>query len=237
MSDSLLEAVLNLSRDHREHEKYYAAAPLEDALRLQRISRTLKALAERWSAVKPAEHPLRNPYAGAPNLNDERAVEIAGVLFVEGEGEPAEIARIKRELAALAATNEQIGPWLAKAMEAAWGAAEALLRYPELADLLGVRHRIIAGDWEAAMLTQLTDRHLARAGATLDRIDFAPAALREDLRGERRAPGYLYSASELIDQAADFCTRSAVLVHENERRWRVFRKRVEELVEQRAAAA
>ncbi len=225
-ADPLLEAVLNLARFHREHEKYYANAPLEDALRLGRISRTLKALAERWTTAGAAEHPLPNPFAGAPDLNDERAIEEAGVLFMEGEGEPAEIARIKQELATLAESNEQVGEWLAQAMETAWGVAEALLAYPELADLLGERHRIIANDWQAAGLAQLVARHLERAGTVLDRIDFAPAALRADLGGPREAPGYLYSASELVDHAADLLGQSAGLVHENERRWRVFRERV-----------
>jgi hypothetical protein len=83
------------------------------------------------------------PLAGTPDLNDDRAIETSGVLFMEGEGEPAEISRIKSELETIAASSEQSGSWLAAAMEASWGMAEALLAYPQLADLLGERHRII----------------------------------------------------------------------------------------------
>jgi hypothetical protein len=38
-SDGLLAVVKNLSRYHREHEKYYSEAPLADAIALQRIAR------------------------------------------------------------------------------------------------------------------------------------------------------------------------------------------------------
>src|SRR5215211_6861035 len=185
MENPFLQAVLNLSRYHREHEKHYAAAPLEDALWLQRRSRTLKALAERWACAEVEEHPAASPFAGAPDLNDERAIEESGVLFMEGEGEPAEITGIKRRLADLARQNEGTGKWLGDAMEASWAVAEQLLQFPELADVLGERHRIIANDWQNANNAELISHHLDRAVAILDRIDFTPAALRTDLAGPR----------------------------------------------------
>ncbi|HEU4703949.1 MAG TPA: hypothetical protein VFS37_15820 [Conexibacter sp.] len=227
--DPLLEAVENLSHWHREHEKHYAAAPLEDALALQRTSRTLKALAERWSEAAPTGPSTMSPFAGADDLNDERAVEEAGVLFMEGEGEPAELAAIKRELRAHAARAAETGAWLAQAMEQSWAVAERLLAYPHLADLIGERHRIIANDWQNAAGAQLVAQLLDRVAAILDAIDFRPAALREDLAGERLAPKLLFSAAELLDRAADLSAESAVLVHENDRRWRVFHARVASL--------
>ncbi|MEU2231659.1 hypothetical protein [Streptomyces vietnamensis] len=100
---------------------------------------------------------------------------------------------------------------------------------PAPADLLGERHRIIADDRQSAGLQTLIARLLRRALDLLARVDFAPAALRADLRNERTAPAYLYSASELLDRAADLMAESATLVHDNERRRRVFRARVREL--------
>ena len=226
----LLQAALNLSQFHREHEKHYSAAPLEDALWLQRTSRTLKALAERWSRAEVERHPAPSPFAGAPDLNDERAIESSGVLFMEGEGEPGEIAGIKRRLTDMARTNEGTGEWLANAMQASWTVAEQLLQFPELADVLGERHRIIANDWQNANTATLISHHLDRAVAILERIDFTPAALRADLAGPRQAGAYLFAATELIDHAADLMAIGATLVHENERRWRVTRARVEALV-------
>ena len=160
------------------------------------------------------------PFAGAPDLNDDRAIETSGVLFMEGEGEPAEITRIKSELETIAASSEQGGSWLASAMEASWAMAEALLSYPGLADLLAERHKIIGNNWQNASTAQLIARYLRRAVSIMQQVDFSPSALRKDLASARTAPRYLYSAAEMINRAADLSAATSVLTHENERRWR-----------------
>lgn len=147
-TSDLCPVAANLSRYHREHEKYYSEAPLADAIALQRTARTLTALAERWTATEPVRTPAASPFAGTPDLNDDRAIETSGVLFMEGAGEPAEITRIKSELQTIAAGSEQSGSWLAAAMEASWAMAEVLLSYPQLADLLAERHKIIGNNWQ-----------------------------------------------------------------------------------------
>ena len=228
-SDGLLAVVKNLSHYHREHEKYYSEAPLADAISLQRTARTLIALAERWTCVEPAAEPAPSPFAGTPDLNDDRAIETSGILFMEGEGEPAEIGRIKSELETIAASSEQTGSWLAAAMEASWAMAEALLACPQLADLLGERHRIIGNNWQNACTARFIARYMRRAVAVMERIDFSPAALRADLAGARSAACYLYAAAELINHAADLSAASSVLTHEDERRWRIFHERVEQI--------
>src|SRR3954470_13828399 len=88
----LLTAMLNMTAFHREHEKFYSVAPREQAVVLQRHSRTLHALADRWMArpTPPTRHSV-SPYEGAPDLNASTALELDGVLFMEGEGEPGEI--------------------------------------------------------------------------------------------------------------------------------------------------
>jgi hypothetical protein len=227
-SGGLLAAAANLSRYHREHEKYYSEAPLADAIALQRTARTLMALAERWTAINPAA-PAASPFAGTPDLNDDRAIETSGVLFMEGAGEPAEITRIKSDLQTIAASSEHNGSWLASAMEASWAMAEALLGYPELADLLAERHKIIGGNWQNASTAQLIARYLRRGVSILEQVDFSPAALRKDLASARSAPAYLFSAAELINHAADLSAASSVLTHENERRWRIFHQRIEQI--------
>jgi hypothetical protein len=232
--DPLLSMVLNLARFHREHEKFYAESPLHDAITLQRSSSALKALAERWSVVPVQGDPLPSPFAGATDLNDDRATETLGILFMEGQGEPAEITRLKADLSVLAEAYRSTGQWLTSAMESGWGVAEALLGYPELADLLAERHRIISNDWQSASMATLAARNIDRGLAILARVEFVPAVLRADLAGERVAPRYLFSASEMLDHAADLAAHSAVLTHENERRWRVFHQRVQQLVSTRA---
>jgi hypothetical protein len=235
--DSFLEMASNLARYHREHEKFYARAPLEEAASLQRNSAALRALAERWSTVDPSRPEAASPFSGAEDLNDVRAIELAGILFMEGEGEPAEIARIKGELRSASEDNAQAGEWLGNAMEASWGAAQALLRFPELADLVAERHRIISNDWQAASLMGILARNLERALAILEALDFWPAAVRADLDGPKAFPALLHSACDLIDHASDLAAQSAALVHGNERRWRIFRERVEELASERATGA
>jgi hypothetical protein len=227
--ESLLQVIDNLARFHREHEEYYSQAPLRQAGELQARSRALKALADRWSVVEAGEQTSAIPFAGAEDLNAPGLVAESGILFMEGENEPAELRRLKREVGSVADETEQGGAWLAEAMEQAWEIAGSLAVYPALADLLGERHRIIADDWQSAGMQTLVARLLRRALDLLAQVDFTPAALRADLRSGRKAPAYLYSASELFDRAADLMAGSATLVHENERRWRVFRARVREL--------
>jgi hypothetical protein len=228
---ALLGAMSNLTHFHHEHEKFYGAAPRENAVLLQRHARTLQSLANRWSTVAPrVEHQAFSPYEGAEDLNTATAIQLDGVLFLEGEGEPAEIAHIKRDLRTLAADASQTGEWLAHAMESSWAMAASLFDIEELADQLGERHRIIGNDWLAANMNSLSARFLDRAADMLDRVDFTPQALRSDLGGIRVSPARLYSAAELIDRAADLCCESSALVHQNERRWRIFHARVDELL-------
>jgi hypothetical protein len=225
----LLEAIANLARFHREHERFYAQAPLRQALELQAASGALAALASQWSEAEPSDHPLPLAFAGAEDLNAPGLVGETGILFMDGEGEPAEVERLKRDMENIASDHEQTGSWLSQAMEQAWQMAGALIPFADLADLLGERHRIISNDWEAAGMSALAARSIRRALDLLGMIDFSPPALREDLAGARRNPDYLHGAGELLDHAADLLAKSATLVHENERRWRVFGQRVREL--------
>lgn len=226
MDDPLLTAIENLSRFHRDHERFYAQEPRRHAVTLQRHARSLGALADRWSRIEPSAQDALNPFEGSEDLNDGRALQLDGILFMEGEGEPPEITRLVRDLTNLAEDSIETGTWLAVAMEGSWAAAEALLGYDGLADLVGDRHRIIANDWQAAAMSSMAGRLLQRAVAVLEVVDFTPGALRADLAGERLVPGRLYSAVEMIDRAADLLSDSAGLVHDNERRWRTFHDRV-----------
>jgi hypothetical protein len=50
----LLRAILNLSKFHREHEKFYASSPRELAVALQRHARSLQARTDRLHTQGPA---------------------------------------------------------------------------------------------------------------------------------------------------------------------------------------
>lgn len=227
---ALLDAALNLSRFHKQHERFYASAPLESALRLQRHARALLALADRWTTAEPSGRSAMSPFEGADDLNSEAATALDGVLFMEGEGRPAELTAMIGELRVEADNFASAGSWLDKAMTASWQMAASMLAFDELADVMGERHRIISNDWLAAHMQSLVGSLLARAGEMLERIDLTPAAVRADMAGPKVMPRQLYAAAEVISRAADLCCDSAELVHDNERRWRVTRERTEQLV-------
>jgi hypothetical protein len=226
---ALLTMMLNMTATHREHEKFYSVAPREQAVVLQRHSRTRYALADRWMITAPSARDVLNPFEGADDLNAAAATQLDGVLFMEGEGEPGEITHLKRDLRQFADDALAAGEWLADAMQASWDMGIALFEIDELADLLGERHRIIANNWQGASLMTLIAHILQRAAEGLDCIDFAPTAVRADLADGRVSAGRLYSAAEMIDHAADLLSDFAGIVHDNERRWRVFRNRVEQI--------
>ena len=228
-SESLLEAMLNLTASHREHEKFYSVSPREQAVAVQRHSRTLLALADRWSSAMPLSGPAFSPYEGADDLNASAALQLDGVLFMEGEGEPGEITHLKRDVRMLAQDSLDAGQWLDTAMSASWNVAPMLFEIEGLADLLGERHRIISNNWQGASMMTLIGRISSRAADILDLVDFSPAAVRADLAGHRTTVGRLYSAAEMLDHAADLLSNYAGLVHDNERRWRVCRARVGEV--------
>ncbi len=223
---ALLEAMMNLTKFHREHEKFYASSPREFAVTLQRHARTLQALADQWSTTEASTRAVLSPYEGAEDLNSSAALQLDGVLFLEGEGRPAEISHLIRDLRNGAEDQKDTGEWLAKAMESSWAAAAALIEIDGLADMLGERHRIIANDWQAATMNSVQSHLMDRAADVLERVDFTPAALRADLADSQVCTGLLYSAAEMISHAADLCCDSAGLVHDNERRWRTFRHRL-----------
>jgi hypothetical protein len=191
----LLHTVENLAEFHREHEKFYAAAPREQAVVLQRHASTLHEVADRAAA------------------------ELDGVLFLEGQGAPAGLAALRREVRTFSEEAVATGEWMAKAMQSSWTAAGAILDIAALDDLLGERHRIIANDWQAAGTTLVVGRLLERAADVLDRVDAEATA-------GARTPRLLRSAAELIARAADLLGESAGLVQDNERRWRMFHERV-----------
>jgi hypothetical protein len=226
---ALLRLAANLAGTHREHEKHYGVAPLRTAETLLEHSLTLKALAERWRVAEPAATPLRSPFAGAEDLNDARAIETSGVLFLESGETPPEIESLRDDLERLAAAAASTGEYLANAMDASWQMAAALVTFPDLDDVLVERHAIIARDAQAASLLTWEARQLRRARHVLGQIDFGAGAIRSDLAGPRRLPSLLFAAAELIDAAVETALESARLVRGNERSWRLFKDRVDQL--------
>lgn len=157
-----------------------------------------------WDAARPRYHhayleldgreywTMGSPVPGAPDLNDERAIEASGVLFMDGEGEPGELASIKRRPADLAHENQGTGEWLGNAMKASWQVAEQLLQFPELADVLGERHRIIPNDWQNAnTATVIATSWTAPSRSWSAWTSYQPRCKRTWLARDRRGTTYL----------------------------------------------
>jgi hypothetical protein len=221
-----MKIIENLSRFHREHEKFYAKQPLEQAIDIQEFSLLLKTLADKWSEVEPKKMGGTNPFMGSEDLNKLSTIQYNGLLFMEGEGEPVELKRYIRDTKTLADDFMETGTWLSSAMEQSWKSAIPLIKISPFASVLGERHRIILNDWQAAKLSQLVAELIYRSIEILESLEFTKDAIHKDLAGSKFYPEYLYSATELLDRAADLASQSAVLVHDNERRWRVFRKKL-----------
>jgi hypothetical protein len=174
----LLHTVENLADFHREHEKFYAAAPREQAVVLQRHASTLHEVADRAAA------------------------ELDGVLFLEGQGAPAGLAALRCEVRTLGEESVATGDWMAKAMASSWTAAGAILEISALDDLLGERHRIIANDWQAAGVTVVVGRLLERAADVLDRVDAEATAAARTPRLLRSAAELIARAADLLGESA-----------------------------------
>jgi hypothetical protein len=72
--DQFMKAILNLAKFHREHAKFYAQNPLEQAGKLHFISRALTTLADRWSKVEAGQGEGGNPYIGCEDLNETSTI-------------------------------------------------------------------------------------------------------------------------------------------------------------------
>ena len=83
---------------------------------------------------RPPTDRARARPAGAPDLNPPGLTAEAGVLFMEGEGEPTEIKQLRRDLETLAGDMEAVGVAIRRDGEGLGGRLP-LAAYPQLADL------------------------------------------------------------------------------------------------------
>src|SRR5262249_29996415 len=151
-----LEAMRNIATYHREHERYYATSQLELAADLARDPNGLKIVADAWLSGEPSRAGDAVDYAdprfqaaGCPDLNALRAIAAIGVLFMEGEREPAEIRALKGKLTGIGMGLVGAGQWLAAKIDAAWE-RESVLLTPELVDAAWPRLQTIVTDWRGA---------------------------------------------------------------------------------------
>jgi hypothetical protein len=224
MPDSTIADLLQIARHHREHERYYAMAGLEQAAGLRRDAGALRALADRWlngEASDGTEARYDEPQlkaAGCDDLNDPAAVATAGILFMEGEGEPAEISSLKVKLAAQRDRCLNSGRWLGEKMEAAWQ-REAVLLTADYADAAYARHMALTRTTLTASKLVIAGRLIGAAHAALAPHDHGPAEVRADPRGAGRL---LRATAWLIDAAAGLIAEQAADLGASDPAWTTY---------------
>jgi hypothetical protein len=216
----------NIATYHREHERYYTWQKMEMAADVSREANRLKVVADVWltdgggapSDATDFSDP-RYQAAGCDDLNARSAIAGIGVLFMEGQGEPAEIRALKAKLRGLSFGLTSAGQWLGEKMDAAWE-REAVLLTPELIDAAVPRFQTILTNWRGARDTLLVGKLFALAVDCLDRIDYTPAAIRRD---RKTAGRFLRTAGWTLDLAARLLATSGAELAENDQRWTDYR--------------
>lgn len=204
-----LDKLLGIAEYHREHERFYASEGLRQALALRQGAEALKRLADRWldreAGEGRAESDATFQVMGSPDLNDWAAIATSGILFMEGEGEPAEIDRLRERLRGQAAEYERYARWLGEKMEAAWPREAALLT-PDMIDLAYSRHMVLLRTTLHGEKVAVAGRLLAAAERALSAGRFDPATIRS--RRQEMA-NLIYTAGLMLDAAAALLAEQA----------------------------
>jgi hypothetical protein len=218
-----LDAMRNIATYHREHERYYTMNQLEVAAGLARDANRLKIVADAWLRADHHRAPEggadyadpRFQAAGCPDLNALSAIAAIGVLFMEGEREPAEIRALKGKLMGMAMGLQGAGRWLAEKMDAAWQ-RESVLLTPELVDAAWPRFQTIVTNWRGSREMELVGKLLGVAVECLEKIDFSPAAVRAN---REHSGKMLRTVGWVLDLAARRLARTAANLGENDEPW------------------
>jgi hypothetical protein len=222
-----IESLLQVARAHRRHERFYAMEGLEVAAALRRDANALRALADRWleepTDAAPAIDDPRFRAAGCADLNADAATASTGILFMEGEQEPAELAALKRKLSAFAAEQAEISKWLLDMMEHAWG-REAILLRPGTATAGFRRHLTVTRTALTAGKLGVSARLAGAAQAALSAQDFRPAAIRADRHG---AAEMARTAAWLLDAATAVLAEQASQLGYSDADWTAYIEQLE----------
>lgn len=220
-----LEVLRNIATYHREHERFYSLDITESACDLYREANKLRIVAAVWlrpqvgGASSGVDYSLpQYQAAGCEDLNALDAIAAIGVLFMEGESEPAEIRRLKARMQALAGTWSHVGQWLSSKMDSAWAREQAVYT-PALIDVAQARFNTIVTNWRGSRETLLCGRLVGLAVAGLQAIDFQPAAVRRDRVAAGRR---LLEVAWLLSLAAQIKARSAADLAGNDRNWTAY---------------
>jgi hypothetical protein len=223
-NDLPLDGLVAVARWHREHERFHSMNALQNAADLRRSSNALKVLARRWldgHDAEPASFPVADPLfraAGCEELNDPGSVATTGVLFMEGESEPAELTQMKLELAGMAAGFDNWSAWLAEKMAPAWE-RESVLLTSTLASAAQPRFAALTRTTRTGAALGLVARLLHAAGWAIAAHPLAPRDIRGDPAGSAQR---LLAASWLLDEASSTLAETAADLARSDPDWTAY---------------
>jgi hypothetical protein len=222
--DIPLSGLVAVARWHREHERFHSMNALQDAVDLRRHSNALKLLAGRWLADQdgePAAFPVTDPLfraAGCEDLNDLASVASTGVLFMEGEPEPAELVEMKLKLAGMAAGLDHWSAWLAEKMAPAWE-RESVLLTSTLTEAARPRFATLARTTRTGTALGLVARLLHAAVGAIEAQPLSPAEVRRDPAGSAQR---MLATSWLLDEASSTLAETAADLARSDPDWTAY---------------
>jgi hypothetical protein len=218
------DGLVAVARWHREHERFHSLNALQEAAELRRNANALKVLAGRWlnsNTTEPPQFDANDPLykaAGCEDLNDLAGVTTTGILFMEGESEPAELAQMKMRLAVLARGYGEISTWLAAKMEPAWERESVLLTTVSAA-AAQPRFATLTRTTRAGLALGLIARLLRTAVSALSTKQFVPNVVRDDRPGSAQL---FLSVSWLVDEASSILAEMAADLSRSDPDWTAY---------------
>jgi hypothetical protein len=225
--DIPLDGLVAVARWHREHERFHSMHALQEATDLRRHSNALKLLARRWLDLgddqggNPASFPVTDPLfraAGCEDLNDPGSVATTGVLFMEGESEPAELTQMKLTLEGMAAGFDHWSTWLAEKMAPAWERESQVLT-STLTSAAPSRFATLTRTTRVGTALGLVARLLHTAVGALAALPLAPRDVRADPASSAHR---LLAASWLLDEASSTLAESAADLARSDPDWTAY---------------
>lgn len=225
MDRAAVVGMRGVAKYHREHERFHSMAGLEQAAGLRRDANALKVLADRWLSpssdgqsgqINVAD--ARYSAAGCPDLNDTAAVATTGLLFMEGETEPAEITALKAKLHSLASGLQTTSKWLGEKMDAGWEREQVLL-HPQLLEAAFPRFMVLTRTSLSAASFGVAARLIDSASRLLASQTFSPPAIRSDRSAMAKI---LLHSSWLLDRAAALLAEQAAELSLSDPDWTAY---------------
>ena len=211
----------NVALHHREHVRFNSTMMLELAADISREADRLKVFGDYWQrpeeSRRTASFDISDPRfgaAGCSDLNPLSAIAGAGILFMEGVGEPDEIHTLKEKLKSEGTRFSNKGQWLTDIMRMTWESDVELLdpATPDAWPWISIASATLRSAKQRSMAGNL----LLVALEYLEKVDFTPAAI----RANRAASGKLVLlAAWTLDAAAAVFSENAAGLSRAELEW------------------